>query len=240
MSCCAEGNGGAPAGTAPARPLATDRAEWLAARKALLEREKALTRARDAVTRERQALPLLTIDEEYTFVAPGGRRLSLPDLFEGRRQLITYHLMGSLEGYGWCPVCSFWVDNIGHLAHLHARDTTLVVVSPEPPAETEAFVRRMGWTVPVVSCHGTTFYEDFHVRLDPDDPEPEMPGVSTFLRDGDVVRYAYSTYRRGSDLLNTTYNYLDLTPLGRQEDHLEDKMDWVRHHDAYEDVVTPS
>lgn len=234
MSCC----GDRGTGRSTSEVLA-DRAQWLTARKALLERERELTRARDAVTRERQALPMLTVDADYSFTAPGGRRLSLLDLFEGRRQLITYHFMGSLEGYGWCPICSFWVDNIGHLAHLHARDTTLVVVSPEPPAETERFVERMGWTVPFVSCHGTTFYEDFHVSLD-DGAEPEVPGVSTFLRVGDEVRYAYSTYRRGSDLLNNTYNYLDLTPLGRQEDHLEDKMDWVRHHDDYGQAAAAS
>ena len=206
--------------------------EWWAARQDLLVKEKELTRARDQLSARRRELPMMVIDKEYAFEGPDGK-VTLPEVFEGRRQLIVYHFMANVSGYSWCPVCSFWVDNIGHLAHMHARDTTLAVICPEPFGEIQAFRRRMGWTMPWYSCQGSPFYQDFHVTLDPAD-EPDAPGISAFIRDGDRVLYAYSTYRRGSDMLNGTYNYLDLTPLGRQEEGLEHPMLWLRHHDQYD------
>ncbi|MEV0408895.1 DUF899 domain-containing protein [Actinoallomurus sp. NPDC050550] len=205
--------------------------EWWSARMAFLEKEKELTRARDALSAERRALPMRLVEKDYVFTHSGGKA-TLLDLFDGRGQLIVYHFMGNVEGHGWCPICSYWVDNIGHLAHFHARDTSLAVVCPEPVAEMEAFRARMGWTMPWYSCLGNGFYEDFHIPLT-EGGEPEAPGVSAFLRDGDRILYAYSTHRRGSDVLNGTYNYLDLTPLGRQEEDPEDPMGWLRHHDAY-------
>lgn len=218
-----------------APPRAVSRAEWLSARKSLLAREKQLTRLRDQLAAERRELPMVAVEQDYVFEsAQGSVRLS--ELFEGRHQLIVYHFMGAIPGYGWCPVCSFWIDNVGHLAHFHARDTSFVVDCPEPWSEVGPFVARMGWTVPFVSSYGTSFYGDFHVDLSDEADAPaelDAPGVSVFYRQDDTTFHSYSTYRRGSDQLNTTYSYLDLTPLGRQEDHLEDKMDWVRLHDEY-------
>lgn len=212
-------------------PQTVSRDEWWRARMAFLRREKELTRARDALHAERRQLPMLEIDTPYVFTGEYGPA-TLLDLFEGRRQLLVYHFMGAVEGHGWCPVCSFWIDNVGHLAHLHARDTTFAVVCPETYPDIRAYRTRMGWTMPWYSCHGSDFYDDFHVTLE-DGEEPDAPGVSAFLREGGRIFYAYSTYRRGTDVLNTTYNYLDLTPLGRQEYDLEDPMSWVRHHDSY-------
>ena len=219
-------------------PHIVTREEWRAEREEFLLKEKELTRARDALNRQRRELPMTVVDQEYVFEGPRGG-VTLLDLFEGRRQLIVYHFMPLLEGYGWCPICSFWVDNLGRAEHLHARDTSLVVICPAPLSESEPFRKRMGWTVPWYSCQDNDFYEDFHLEAPggsghcEGEGEGQAPGVSAFLRDGDRVLYGYSTHARGSDLLNGTYNYLDLTPLGRQEEGLEDTMGWVRYHDEY-------
>lgn len=248
-------------------PRVASRAEWLAARKALLAKEKDLTRYRDTVNAERRRLPMVRIDKEYVFESPAGR-VSLLDLFEGRRQLIIYHFMFDPSWSEGCPSCSFLVDNIGRLAHLHARDTSLALVSRAPLAKIEPFKKRMGWTVPWYSSFGSHFNYDFHVTLDEvvapveynyrDEAElmqkgetyftqGESHGLSVFLRDGDDIFHTYSTYARGTDLLAGTYNYLDLTPLGRQEDWEEPPgrsdgplMHRVRHHDRYENVPKAS
>ncbi|MCL7456322.1 DUF899 domain-containing protein [Micromonospora echinofusca] len=214
------------------------RADWLAARRAFLEREKEVTRARDALSAQRRALPMMVVDKEYVFEGPDGER-TLPELFDGRRQLLTYHFMWPLEGHDWCPVCSLFIDNIGHLAHLHARDTSLVIVCAAPQSDIVPFKRRMGWDIPWYTTRGDDFYQDF--TLDVGSGEPELPGISAFLRadDGGVL-YAYSTHGRGSDVLNNTYNYLDLTPLGRQEEGMADTMGWIRHHDSYGDATAGS
>jgi predicted dithiol-disulfide oxidoreductase (DUF899 family) len=245
--------------------------EWLVARKALLAREKALTQARDALNAERRKLPMVRIDKDYAFEGPHGRS-GLVDLFDGRRQLIVYHFMfdpadpPAGKSAPWsegCPGCSFLVDDIGHLAHLHARDTTLVLVSRAPWAKITPFQTRMGWTVPWFSSFGSDFNYDFHATTDAavrpidynyQDEETlkrkgetyhlagEQPGVSVFLRDGDDVFHTYSTYGRGMDLMSGTYNWLDLTPFGRGEGwggmpDLGEGLDWTRHHDRYDDKV---
>ena len=211
-------------------PDIVSRDAWVAARKALLLKEKAATRARDALNAERRRLPMVKIEKSYLFEGAGGKADRL-DLFECRRQLIVYHMM-------WveCPGCSLLVDNIGHLAHLHARDTTLVVVSRSPWPQLDAFRRRMAWTAPFYSSHGSDFNHDFDVTLD----SGEASGVSVFLRDGDSIFHTYSTYDRGTDILNGTLNYLDLTPLGRQEDWEEPPgransaaSGWWSLHDEY-------
>jgi predicted dithiol-disulfide oxidoreductase (DUF899 family) len=211
-------------------PDIVSRDVWVAARKALLLKEKEATRARDALNAERRRLPMVKIGKSYLFAGPGGKA-SLLDLFEGRRQLIVYHMM-------WveCPGCSLLVDSIGHLAHLHARDTTLVVVSRSSWPELDAFRRRMGWTVPFYSSHGSDFNDDFDVTLD----SGEASGVSVFLRDGASIFHTYSAYDRGTDILNCPLNYLDLTALGRQEDWEEPRgranssaSGWWRLHDEY-------
>ena len=211
-------------------PDIVSRDAWVAARKALLLKEKEATRARDALNAERRRLPMVKIEKSYLFEGAGGKADFL-DLFECRRQLIVYHMM-------WveCPGCSLLVDNIGHLAHLHARDTTLVVVSRSPWPQLDAFRRRMAWTAPFYSSHGSDFNHDFDVTLD----SGEASGVSVFLRDGDSIFHTYSTYDRGTDILNGTLNYLDLTPLGRQEDWEEPPgransaaSGWWSLHDEY-------
>jgi predicted dithiol-disulfide oxidoreductase (DUF899 family) len=230
------------------------REEWLAARKELLAREKEATRAKDAVDEQRRALPVIEIGKNYVFAGPGGAA-GLADLFDGRRQLIVYHFMWRHAETGFpaedqgCPTCSFLVDNIGHLSHLRACDTSLVLVSRAPLASIERHRQRMGWPVPWYSSYGSDFNYDFHVSLDEDVApleynykdkatlERDVPyirsgtdahGVSVFLRDGDRIFHTYSAYGRGVDQLLGTYNYLDLTPLGRQR-HVSE----FQYHDKY-------
>jgi predicted dithiol-disulfide oxidoreductase (DUF899 family) len=211
-------------------PTVVDRDEWVRARQEFLTKEKALTRARDELNAQRRGLPVVRLDQDYVFDTMAGPR-TLLELFDGRRQLIVYHFMILGAKGEFCRSCSFWVDSIGDLSHMHARDTSLVVDCPVPLARALPFRERMGWHVPWVSSEGTSFYKDLHVPLD--DGPPKQPGISAFLRDGDTVYHSYSTHMRGSDLLNATYNYLDLTPLGRQEDGLGFVQEWVNYHDSY-------
>ena len=160
---------------------------------------------------------MVRIDKDYVFEGPDGKA-SLLDLFDGRRQLIVYHFMFAPGVDGWpaagCPGCSFVVDHIGHLAHLHARDTSFVLVSRAPLANIERYKERMGWTVPWVSSAGSDFNADFGVTTD----EGETFGLSVFLRDGDSIYRTYLTGGRGVEALGSTWTFLDLTPFGRQED----------------------
>jgi predicted dithiol-disulfide oxidoreductase (DUF899 family) len=204
--------------------------EWADARESLLVKEKAALRTLDAVNAERRRLPMVRWDTSYTFRSPAGET-SLLDLFDGRRQLITYHFMlfpGDKQG---CPGCSFLVDNMADPAHLHARDTTLVITAPAPVEEGEAYRKRMGWTLPWFSTYGTTFHEDCGAGTG--------FGISVFLRDGDDVFRTYFTTDRGGDLLVGSLRYLDLTPFGRQEAWEEsgrgndEPGSWWRRHDEY-------
>jgi predicted dithiol-disulfide oxidoreductase (DUF899 family) len=241
-------------------PRVVSRDEWVAARKRLLVKEKEFTRARDRLNAERRRLPMVRIDKEYVFDGPDGKS-TLLDLFAKRRQLIVYHFMFDPAWDAGCEGCSILVDNVGHLAHLHARDTSLVLVSRAPLPKLLAYQKRMGWTVPWYSSHGSDFNYDFHVTLDEsvtaveynyrtraellqlgeDASGGEGHGVSAFLRDGTAVFHTYSTYARGTDLLNGTFNYLDLTALGRQEPWEEPPGRswlpasgwWWRRHDEY-------
>ncbi len=124
------------------------------------------------VSAERPHLPMVRIEKDYVFDTPDGKR-SLLDLFDGRRQLIVYHFMFDPSWDEGCPGCSLLVDNIGHLSHLHARNTSLTIVSRAPMVKIEAYRERMGWTVPWVSSHGTDFNYDFHSTLDPSVAPPE-------------------------------------------------------------------
>lgn len=245
-------------------PNIASQEEWLAARKALLAREKAFTRQRDELNAERRSLPMVAVQQDYRFEGPNGQ-LRLLDLFEGRSQLIVYHFMFHRDRGEGCEGCSFLVDNVGHQAHLQARDTTLVLVSLAPLAELEPFKRRMGWTLPWYSSFDSSFNYDYHVSLDEAVApvqynyrdkaelqrlglnyhlEGEQPGVSVFLRDGDRLYHSYSSYGRGLDLLVNTYNYLDLTPLGRLEgwggmpDLNDEGLFWAKHHDRYPQAPT--
>jgi len=221
--------------------------EWTAARKRLLVKEKEFNRARDALSAERRKLPMVAIEKKYVFQGPQGRR-TLADLFDGKRQLLVYHFMFGPDYDEGCPACSFVADNFaGSLAHLAARDTAFAVISRAPLEKIEGFRKRMGWTFPWLSSFGTDFNYDFQATLDenhteynyaPVSAQPagrpqagEREGLSVFLRDGDRVFHTYSTYQRGLDPFLNTYNFLDLTPLGRQEE--EGIMRWLRHHDKY-------
>jgi predicted dithiol-disulfide oxidoreductase (DUF899 family) len=221
-------------------PQIVSREEWQRARDQLLVKEKAATRARDALAAERRRLPMVRIEKNYFFEGPDGK-VSLLDLFEGRRQLIIYHFMFAPDVDGWpsagCPGCSMVVDNIGHLAHLHARDTSFALVSRAPLANLESYKRRMGWTVPWFSSAGTDFNDDFGVTT----AEGENFGLSVFLRDGDTVFHSYFTTARGVDVLDTNFTLLDMTPFGRQEDWEDSPagwpqtppFEWWRRHDEY-------
>jgi predicted dithiol-disulfide oxidoreductase (DUF899 family) len=225
------------------------REEWLVARRQHLVREKELTRLRDELARQRRELPWVKVEKPYAFDAPGGRA-TLADLFQGRSQLVVYHFMFGPDWEEGCPSCSFVSDHVdGALAHLAARDVTLVMVSRAPLAKIEPFKRRMGWRFPWVSSHGSDFNRDFQVSFAKSEmargqvdynytrqefPSEEAPGLSVFYRDarGDVF-HTYSTYARGVEPLVGTYAILDLVPKGRDEDRLGFSMEWVRHHDRY-------
>jgi len=222
--------------------------EWLAARKELLRKEKEFTRLRDELSRTRRELPWEQVEKEYVFGGPKGKE-TLADLFDGRSQLVVYHFM---FGPGWkegCPSCSFLADSFdGAAVHLAARDTTFVVISRATLPEIEAFKKRMGWRFKWVSSSGSDFNCDFQVSLSKEEslkgkvyynyelmefPSEERPGASVFFKKDGQVFHTYSTYARGLDILLPTYNFLDLTPKGRDEDGLAHTMAWVRHHDRY-------
>jgi predicted dithiol-disulfide oxidoreductase (DUF899 family) len=252
----------------PNLPEVVSREEWLAARKELLAKEKRLTRERDATNAERRRLPMVKIDKNYVFHGPGGSELGLGDLFEGRRQLVVYHFMWLYDKDIGCASCSGFADQIGHLSHLNARDTTFACISNAPIDKIEAFKARMGWTFPWYSSLGSDFNYDFHVTFDESrvpfeynylskaeieqrgfavdqwEQPFDLQGLSVFLRDGERVFHTYSTYARGTDPLGFISNFLDVTPLGRQEEWEEPTgratafgapagSAGVRYHDEY-------
>jgi predicted dithiol-disulfide oxidoreductase (DUF899 family) len=227
--------------------------QWDAARRALLVREKQLNRLRDELAAERRRLPWVRVDKPYRFDGPDGAR-SLPELFDGRSQLLVYHFMFGPDWTEGCPSCSFWADSfngvVGHLAH---RDVTMVAVSRAPYEKIAAYRKRMGWTFPWYSSAHSDFNVDFHVSFTQeqreagaeynyarvDSPPDEAPGISVFARaeptdeHGDVF-HTYSSYSRGLDPINSAYQLLDLVPKGRDEDGLAWPMEWVRRHDSYD------
>ena len=243
-------------------PKVASRSDWLAARKSLLAKEKQLTRQRDAVSAELRKLPMVKIEKAYIFEGPDGRK-SLHDLFGKRSQLLVYHFMFDPAWEEGCKSCSHFADNFdGVVVHLGARDTAVAVISRAPLAKIEAFKKRMGWSFPWLSSFANDFNYDFHVTLDEANgsveynfanasdlvaarklwtTKGELPGLSFFLRDGDNVFHTYSTYGRGLDLFLNTYNLLDVSPLGRQEEG-DRTQGWIRHHDRYpaDDLVTVS
>ena len=226
-----------------------NREDWIVARKALLAKEKAFTRDRDALSAARRELPMVKVEKSYVFEEPTGKR-SLIDLFAGKRQLVVYHFMFDPSWAAGCRSCSYVADNLsGALIHLAARDTAFVAISRAPVAKIERFKTRMGWTFRWLSSFESDFNYDFGVSFRPDEvaekrvdynyeiqpfPVQEAHGISVLLRDGSDVFHTYSTYGRGVDLVMNTYNLLDMTPLGRQEEGLQFTMTWLRHHDDYE------
>jgi predicted dithiol-disulfide oxidoreductase (DUF899 family) len=228
-------------------PSVVSQAEWDAAHEAFLAKEKEAMRASDALAAERRRLPRVLIDKDYVFAGPRGEARLL-DMFEGRRQLIVYHFMFAPDVHGWptegCDGCSMFVDQVGHLAHINARDTSFVLISRAPLANIEPFKERMGWTIPWYSSDGSDFNVDFGLTTD----RGETFGLSVFLREGDDVYRTYFTNRRGVEPLGSVWTFLDLTPLGRQEDWEDTppgrpqspRYQWWRLHDEYEPAGTPS
>lgn len=227
------------------------RAEWIEARKALLQKEKEFTRLRDELSAERRALPWVKIDKKYSFTGEMGE-LSLADLFEGRSQLIVYHFMFGPDWDEGCKSCSFWADNFDgidiHLAH---RDITLLAISRAPLEKLEAYKKRLGWRFKWVSSFGSDFNYDFGVSFTPEQmekgeveynyrrtkfPVSEAHGLSVFANTGNgEIFHTYSTYSRGLDILNGAYHYMDMAPKGRDEADLDTSMAWLRRRDQYED-----
>ena len=219
---------------------------WIAARRQLLAQEKEFTRARDLLSQARRDLPWVRVEKTYVFDATGGRQ-SLQDLFDGRSQLIVYHFMFGPDWEAPCKSCSFWADNFERsIVHLNARDVTLIAVSRAPLTKLEAFKKRMGWTFKWVSSGATDFNFDCDVSFRPEEkgtynyaPKTssmtELPGISVFHQDGSgTVFHTYSCYARGLDMMNATYQYLDLVPKGRDEaDQKPHAMAWVRYRDSY-------
>src|SRR3954469_12779540 len=209
--------------------------EWEAAHQQLLVKEKKLTHARDALAAERRRMPWVAVDKEYEFDGPGGKA-SLLDLFDGRRQLIVYRFFFEPGVNGWpergCGGCSFLADQVADLAHLNARDTTLVFVSRAPQADIEQWKARMGWEIPWY-----TITDDFDTDFGVD----EWHGTNAFIQDGDSVFRTYFVNDRGDEAMGSTWNYLDITALGRQEEWEESPegypqtppYQWWRRHDEY-------
>ena len=211
--------------------------EWKAAREALLVKEKELTHAHDALAAERRAMPRMAVEKDYRFVGPDGPA-SLGDLFAGRRQLILYRFFFEPGVHGWpeagCPGCSWVADQVTHPAHLNARDTTIAFVSRAPQADIERWKGRMGWEV----IPWYTLTDDFDADFDVE----AWHGTNVFYRDDeDRVFRTYLTNGRGDELLGGLWAYLDITPLGRQEEW-EDSPEgypqtpdgWFRRHDEYD------
>jgi predicted dithiol-disulfide oxidoreductase (DUF899 family) len=225
-------------------PPVVSETEWQAAHDALLAKEKEATRARDTLAAERRRLPRVRIEKDYALAGPEGE-VALPDLFEGRSQLLLYHFMFGPNQDAGCDGCSMFVDQVGHLAHLHARDTSFAVVSRAPIEKIAAYKERMGWTFPWVSSFSSDFNVDFGVG--PGKPQEgvyqdgETFGLSVFLRDGDEVYRTYFTTARGVEALGSVWTLLDLTPLGRQEEWEDSPAgypqtkpyQWWRRHDEY-------
>jgi predicted dithiol-disulfide oxidoreductase (DUF899 family) len=218
-------------------PAVVSREEWEAARQQLLVKEKALTRAHDALVAERRRMPWLAVEKQYEFDGPRGKARLL-DLFEGRRQLIVYRAFFEPGVYGWpehaCPGCSLVADQVAHLAHLNARGTTLVFASRGHQPEIDRVKARMGWAIPWY-----TITDEFDTDFGVD----EWHGTNAFIRDGDRVYRTYFVNNRGDEAMGSTWSYLDITALGRQEEW-EDSPEgypqtppysWWRWHDAYDE-----
>ncbi len=234
-------------------PRAVSRAEWLKERVKLLAQEKEMTKARDRLNAARRELPMVRVDQQYTFEGPGGR-VSLGDLFAGRPQLLVYHFMWHWENGQPldepCKGCSSWADQLarGHFTSLHQRNTSLVIITRGPLSKVTPFRARMGWKFPLYSSSGTRFNHDFGVTVDStvappaynyrtkeenekagsgyyfENEEPfDLHGLSSFLRKGNEIYHTYSSYGRGAEDTVGSIRLLDLTALGRQEEWEEPK-----------------
>jgi len=216
-------------------------AEWMAARESMIVKERELTHARDALAAERRRMPWMAVEKKYEFDGPNGK-VSLLDLFGGRRQLIVYRAFFEPGVYGWpdhaCRGCSLGADQVSNLAHLNARDTTLVYASRAPQADITRLKKRMGWEMPWYTITDG-FDKDFGVD--------EWHGHNAFIRDGDKVFRTYLINSRGDEAMGSVWSYLDITALGRQElweDSPEgypqsEPYKWWNWHDQYDAGTAP-
>ncbi|MGO8921016.1 MAG: DUF899 domain-containing protein [Stellaceae bacterium] len=229
-------------------PKVVSREEWLAARTALLAKERAMTHELDALRAERRRLPWVAVEKPYLFEGPQGK-CTLADLFRGRGQLAVYHFMLTPGSDHICKGCSFIADHIDAARqHFEHADLSFAAISRAALERIEQVRRRLGWTFPWVSSHGTDFNFDFGVSFKKEDiaagraiynygtpikSSEDMFGTSIFARNarGDIF-HTYSTYHRGAELLMGAFNWLDLTPKGRNE--VDGVMSWVKLHDEYE------
>lgn len=229
------------------QPKVVSRDEWLTARTALLAKEKAMTRALDALRAERRRLPWVAVEKPYMFEGPQGT-CTLADLFGGRGQLAIYHFMLTPRSDHICKGCSFIADHIDAARqHFEHADLSFAAISRAPLARIEQVRRRLGWTFPWVSSHGTDFNFDFGVSFTKEDlaaghaiynygtpikSSEDMFGASIFARsESGEIFHTYSTYHRGAELLMGAFNWLDLAPKGRNE--VDGVKSWVRLHDEY-------
>jgi predicted dithiol-disulfide oxidoreductase (DUF899 family) len=220
------------------KPPVVSPQEWQAARERMLVKEKAHTRARDALAAERRRMPWMAVEKDYEFEGPEGR-MSLADLFDGRRQLIVYRAFYEPGVEGWpergCKGCSMVADQVANVAHLNERDTTLVFASRAPQANIAQLKKRMGWEMPWVTITDS-FDKDFGVE--------EWHGTNVFIRDGDRIFRTYFIDNRGDEQMGGTWNYLDITPLGRQEEWEDspqgypqtEPYSWWNWNDSYKHV----
>src|SRR5690349_5674365 len=223
--------------------------QWIAARRDFLDKEKDFTHLREELARQRRELPWEKVEKAYVFDGPNGKE-SLGDLFAGKSQLIVYHLMFDPSWDAACKSCSFWADNFERLpVHLKHRDITLVAISRAPVAKLQAYAKRLDWTFKWVSSGGNDFNRDYGVTFTPEEmkskertynfntivpPGHEMPGISVFCKDAKGgIFHTYSCYSRGIDMMNNAYQYIDLTPKGRDEG--DGIMHWLRRNDEYKD-----
>ena len=230
-------------------PKIVNQTDWLKARKALLSQEKEFMATRDALSRARRELPWVKVEQEYVFEDEFGRQ-TLTQLFSDKSQLIVQHFMFGADWEEGCPSCSMWADSFnGAVDHLGARDACFVAVSSAALPGITAYKKRMGWGFKWLSCEGNNFNRDYHVSFSKAEvasgkiqynyressfTAEELPGVSVFIKDtAGQIYHTYSSYSRGLDNLNVTYQLLDLLPKGRDEDKLAFAMEWVRRRDSY-------
>jgi predicted dithiol-disulfide oxidoreductase (DUF899 family) len=220
--------------------------EWEAANERIIAKEKALTREGDALAAERRRQPIMRVEREYEFEGPNGTA-TLLDLFDGRRQLFIYNFMFGPNQETGCDGCSMVADQVTHLAHLRARDTTFALASRAPFEKLERYRNRMGWEIPWYSWGGGTYGVD--LGLSPPEPQPgeyqdgEMFGLNAFFRDGDEIYRTYFTSNRGVEVIGPVWSFLDRSLLGRQETWEDSPegwpqtapYEWWRRHDEYEE-----
>ncbi len=227
------------------------RNEWLVARKQHLIKEKEFTRLRDRLSAERRTLPWVRVDKNYVFDTPEGKA-TLANLFDGRSQLLVYHFMLTPGSDHLCDGCSFFADHVDAARmHFEHNDLSFVAISRAPLKQIEPVKKRMGWRFKWVSSYDSDFNYDYHVSFTKEQiargdiaynygttnyAYEDLPGTSVFYKDeSGQVFHTYSSYARGGDLLIGAYNFLDLTPKGRNETSI---MDWVRLHDEYDSAAS--